>query len=253
MVSDSARGDSSRKEKPTHCYLCGRPLSSLASKDHCPPLALFAREIRKQHNISQLVTIPVHENCNASYTRDEEYFVATLVPLARGSGAGDAILAQFMAGTRESDGKLKLARKVLREFELRPGGLHLPSGRIVKRQQGDRIERVAWKIARGLYFHEHGKILPISTPRGCEITPPGQLPPEHFQAVISLPDDETRGRYAAVFDYRFRAFNTDTGKVNYWAFLIWDRIIMIVYSHDPESCPCPDCVSATEEMHRSAH
>ena len=244
---DSAIGDSSPKDTPTHCYLCGRPLSCPTSRDHCPPLALFSPEIRRQHDLSQLITIRVHTDCNASYQYDEEYFKATMVPFARGSVAGDPIYNKFIADSREDERKLILAESILHEFEPRPGGLHLPPGLVVKRQDGARIRRVAWKIVRGLYFHHHSTILPEAIPAGCSLTAPGQRPPEHFLRVTDLADDETHGRYPGVFDYRFRVVETGVGKLNYWAFLIWDRIIMTVHFHDPWSCQCEDCTSAVAQ------
>ena len=211
MVPDSAMCSSSHKKKSTHCYLCGEPLSAPISRDHCPPLALFAKEIRKKHGLSQLITIPVHEACNESYKEDEEYFQATLVPFAPGSEAGNASFDQFMRRTGESDGKWNLAMRILREFEPRPSGLHLPTDRIVKRQEHDRIERVAWKIAHGVCFHEHGAILPESTLHKCITTPFGQQPSEVFQYVADLSEDETHGRYPGIFASRFLETETDLG------------------------------------------
>ena len=211
------------------------PLSAPTSRDHCPPRALFAKKLRQIDDISQLITIRVHRHCNESYKKDEEYFQATLVPLAPGSLAGNAIFEQFIAGTRKSNRKFRLGKKILREFERRPSGLHLPSGLTVKRFDRPRITRVLWKIARGLCFHEHSAILPESTSHSCTITSPGQRPPETFLYVSGLPDDETYGHYAGVFDYRFRSFEADPHKIIYWSFLIWDRIITEVWCH-PGSC-----------------
>ena len=250
--SDSATGGRSPKKAPTHCYLCGRPLSCPTSKDHCPPRALFSPEIRKQHNPDRLITFRVHRHCNESYSLDEEYFIATMVPFSRGSVAGNSIYKKFMTGAREDEDKLSLAEKILREFEPRPGGLYLPPGLVAKRQDGDRIRRVAWKIVRGLYFHHHGAFLPEAIDVRCQLIPPDQRPPEHFLYVSSLSDDETHGRYGGVFDYRFRVIETDLGKLNYWAFLIWDRIIMTLYFHDPWTCQCEVCTSAAAEMEMRA-
>ena len=249
--SDPATGSSSPKAR-TRCYLCGRKLSCPTSKDHCPPRALFSPEIRKQHNLNQLITFRVHRQCNESYSLDEEYFIATLMPFARGSVAGNSTYKKFMADAREDEHKLLLAEKILREFEPRPSGLYLPSGVVSKRQDGDRITRVAWKIVRGLYFHHHCAILPVGIAVGCEVIPPNQRPPEHFMYVSSLADDETHGRYGGVFDYRFRVFETDLGTLNYWAFLIWDRVIMTLYFHDPWTCQCEVCTSGVAEMEMRA-
>lgn len=232
-----------RREDHTHCYLCGYPLPDLTSQDHCPPRALFARKIRQQNDL-ELITKPVHMGCNKSYMRDEEYFRATLVPFAPGSEAGDAIFEQFIEGSRRDSKKRKLAKKILREFETRPSGLHLPAGRVIKRQEGDRISRVAWKIVRGLYFHHHNTILPGDIHTVCEVTPPKERPPELFIGVTGLPGDETHGRYPGIFDYRFRVLEADYGKLHHWALLIWDRIIVTVNFHNPWSCECESCISA---------
>ena len=232
-----------RREKPTLCYLCGHPLSRLTSKDHCPPKALFAEEIRKRHDLSQLITILVHMDCNASYSPDEEYFQATMVPFAVGSEAGAAIYSQFFKNAKKEKTKRKLAEKVFRQFETRPSGLHLPADRVIMRLDA-RVARVVWKIVRGLYFHHHRTILPEDIHFGYDVTPQGEWPPELFLDVRRLPDDETHGQYPGIFDYRFRVFEVDAGKMHYWALLIWDCILMTVYFHDPWSCECENCISA---------
>ena len=205
-----------RGEAPENCYLCGWPLSCPTSKDHCPPRALFTPEIRRQHNPDRLITLRVHQDCNASYSDDEAYFIATLVPLAPGSVAGDSIFKRFMENARNDEHKQRLATKILREFEQRPSGLYLPCGLVAKRQEGARIKRIAWKIVRGLYSYHYGSLLPEAISVGFELIPPGQRPPEHFQYVCALADDETHGPYPGVFDYRFRVFETDIGKWNYY-------------------------------------
>ena len=96
-----------------------------------------------------------------------------------------------------------------------------------------------------LFCREH-------SPIGCTLTAPDRRPPEHFICVSGLADDEIYGVYGGVFDYRFRIVDTDLGKLNYWAFLIWDRIIMTVYFHDPWSCQCEGCFSALAEMEMRA-
>ena len=116
------------------CYLCGRPLSKPTSKDHCPPKALFAKDLRKRN--VKLITNQVHGHCNNSYQRDEEYFIATMIPFARGSTAGNAIYKERISSFDEDGRNLRLGEKILREFEPRPGGLHLPTGLVIKRQEG---------------------------------------------------------------------------------------------------------------------
>jgi hypothetical protein len=65
-------------EKPAICYLCSETLAEPVSNDHVPMQQLFARELRKKHKPSNLLTIPVHDRCNKSYQGDEDYFVHSL-------------------------------------------------------------------------------------------------------------------------------------------------------------------------------
>ena len=57
---------------------------------------LFAPEIRRKYNISKLLTLDVHKSCNTAYKHDEDYFVRTLMPFARGSESGNAIYAKVL-------------------------------------------------------------------------------------------------------------------------------------------------------------
>lgn len=201
-----------------------------------PPKQLYADTIRSSHNLHQLLTIPVHSACNRLYQVDEDYFANTLAPFARGSVAGDAFLIEvfdkFAIGRNRS-----LVNKVIDEFDSRPSGIVLPNGLVAKRFEGDRLARIAWKIVRGLYFHHHNEVIPEDTPHGVRVIPPDQPPPEEFSL---LPEGPTRGSYPGVFDYRFRAF--DSPKLNYWALLLWDRVILLVTFHSAE-CACENCAA----------
>jgi hypothetical protein len=228
------------KPLPDLCYLCGRQLIEPISDDHVPMKQLFAPEVRKAHNPSNLLTIPVHDRCNKSYQPDEDYFVYSLMPFARGSYSG-SVLYQKVLGDFRGGKKTKLVRKVLDEFELRPSGLMLPGNKVVKRFDGNRIARIAWKIVRGLYFHHHNEVLPADLTTWVSLTPPNEIPPEHFRTFMGLADNEPQGQYPGVFAYRFQRF-TEALDVHYWALLIWDRIILTVIFHDPR-CDCMQCRS----------
>jgi len=135
---------------------------------------------------------------------------------------------------------VRLVKRVLREFEPRPSGLILPANKVAKRFDGKRIARVAWKIVRGLYFHHSNATLPADLRTWVQLTPPSELPPEHFRTFMSLPDNESHGRYPGVFAYRFGRFTDEVQDVHYWALLIWDRIIVTIIFHDP-TCDCEQC------------
>jgi hypothetical protein len=167
--------------------------------------------------------------------------VNSLAPFGRGSYAGNSKLSEIV-GKYHSGREVPLVRMVLAEFERRPSGLVLPGNKVAKRFDGTRIERVAWKIVRGLYFHHHGQCLPASWTVRVEIVPPGEKPPDHFTAVGA---DPGMGKYCAVFDYKFRTF-PEAENLHYWALLLWDQIIIIVMFHDPQ-CQCERCCRTRDQ------
>jgi len=230
-------------KQPSICYLCRKPLLAPLSNDHVPPRQLYPKDVRKTHR-PNLLTIPVHNDCNYSYQYDEDYFVNTLAPFAQGSYAGEALLKEVFRKYGEGK-KQGLIHKIAEEFEHRPSGLILPPSLVAKRLEGQRVYRVAWKIVRGLYFHHFEKALPEQTPNDLKIVLPDQTPPQEF--LVGLADAISHGQYPGVFDYKFSQF-PEVHNFNYWAMLLWDRIIIIAAFHDP-NCDCNHCSILKKENH----
>lgn len=221
--------------KPTVCYLCEKALTAPTSADHVPPKQLYAKEVRKKHS-PNLLTIDVHADCNRSFQHDEDYFANTLAPFARGSYAGTAFLQEAFAKYASGE-KQKLVGKVLNEFQRTPGGILLPPGLVAKRFEGDRLHRIAWKIVRGLYFHEFGEVLPENTPNNLQIAAPDKPPPVEF--LHALYDKPSRGQYPGVFDYKYVTV-PQFNEFHYWGMLFWDRLILTMAFHNP-ACKCDHC------------
>jgi hypothetical protein len=234
------------KPLPKLCYLCGHALCQPVDNDHVPMQQLWAPELRKKHAL-HLVTIPVHKACNGAYQRDEDYFVRTILPFVPGSYAGDALFRKAMADYRDEDRKRPLMQKVLSEFERKPSGLTLPTGKIAKRFEGERVARIAWKIVRGLHFHHSGQVLPEdwTTSVQLHLADNLTLPPDHFLSFMSMPNNPAHGAYPGVFTYRFQKF-PDAGDLHYWALLILDRILLIVTFHDFD-CSCVACTKRLDD------
>jgi hypothetical protein len=221
-----------------NCYLCGEALSEPINRDHVPPSMFFAPELRKQFNISELLTLPTHSACNARWKLDEEYFVHTLLPLARGSISGDALwrncMVRFKRGTN-----VPLANQVLKEFEHAVNGIILPANRVAKRIDPQRAHDVIYKIVRGLHYHRSGEILPPVWDCHFTITPVGEPLPKVFTFLTSNNLLEQEGRYRGVFAYGGRTFK-EVDNLHVWALLLWDRILVTLMFHDP-ACPCAEC------------
>lgn len=216
------------------CYLCGKPLSiAECNDDHVPPIQLYSKEVRVSQNLSHPLLLRTHKKCNESYSLDEQYFVHTFIPMAIGSVAGTSLWNEIRG--KYLKGKyLPLRQRALSEFEERPSGLMLPSGKVIKRFNADRVWGVVWKITRGLFLDKFHTFLPQDTPRGFELVGPGEQPPEWFELVRSQP---SLGTYPSVFDYKYvkLEYPDDPKVLHTLAMLFWDRLIMVTTFEDP-SC-----------------
>lgn len=220
-------------QKSETCYLCSFAIEGDSSRDHVPPKQLYVRSVRQAHS-PNLYTLPTHGECNKSFQHDEDYFVNSLAPFAAGSYAGDSLLTDI--GRKFQSGqKVGLVKTVLTEFEQRPSGLLLPPGLIAKRIDQSRIRRVLWKIIRGLYFKEHGRILSPDGRVGIEIFPPDRAPTRLFQDALG--PLESRGQYQGVFDYKYYR-DTEQSDLEYWGLLFWDRLIVTALFR-PNGKPAP--------------
>jgi hypothetical protein len=162
---------------------------------------------------------------------DEEYLVYTLLSFMRGSEAGtelyNYILAKYKGGEN-----VPLIEKVLAEFEHRPSGLMLPANQVLKRFDGERIRRVVLKIVRGLYFHRSGQLLRENLTVSVTLTGLDEKPPDHFVEFRDWPGNDELGDYPGVFAFRFQTI-PELQDAQYWALLLWDRIIITLVCVDP--------------------
>ena len=90
-----------------------------------------------------------------------------------------------------------------------------------------------------LHYHHLGEILPSMWDCSFTITPPGEPPPQIFQAIIDANLLNSRGSYQGVFAYSFHKF-PDVHDPHLWLMLLWDRIIITASFHDP-ACECEKC------------
>ena len=160
-----------------------------------------------------------------------------MMPFARGSEAGNAIYTKVLNDYRVGK-EILLTKKVLREFDPTPRGLILPGGKVVKRFEGQRLRRVAWKMVRRLHFHHTGEVLPEQwSTVGVKMFSPNEQPTD--DVLLFASSTASRGTYPGVLDYKFDKF-PEANNLHYWLLLIWDRLIFRVTFHDP-NCTCEKC------------
>jgi hypothetical protein len=169
---------------------------------------------------------------------DEEYFIHTLLPFARGTQSGDAAIRQSFRKYR--DGRnVPLLNMVMDEFKHVVRGVHLPANRVAKMIDAHRFHDVLHKIIRGLHFHHTGEILARRWSLTYTVTAPHEKPPDFFIAYAESGRGVSRGKYPSIFVYMFDKF-PDVNDLHFWAFLLWDNIIVTAAFHDM-SCGCDYC------------
>ncbi|WP_141489256.1 hypothetical protein [Rhizobium phaseoli] len=213
--------------KVNQCYLCGKPLigdREAENDDHVPPEQLLARSLRRPENKIRLTTLRVHKSCNQSYSFDEEYFTQVLIPFARGSVGGNAIFQKavedYRAGKRHS-----LIHRILRQGKSAVGGVLLPSCKLWLDLEYERFDRVVVKIIRGLHFLETQEFLILPDDINVRLTLPGHAPPDDFERFMTYCASDSKGQHQGIFAYR----NAVADGLHYWAFLIWDLIIITAF------------------------
>jgi hypothetical protein len=72
--------------------------------------------------------------------------------------------------------------------------------------------------------------------RKLDIILPGETPPDSF---FALAGKEDRGKYPGVFVFTSASYS-DWHGFNYWAMLLWDRVILTVGFQWP-ICQCAEC------------
>jgi hypothetical protein len=225
-----------------HCYLCGQPLGDNYNADHVPPRRIFPSQIRRDLK-ENLLTLKTHPSCQKAYQKDEEYFFNTLLPNALPSAVGPMLAKDFKALIERDKPSRKLSGTILRQFEERPGGLVLPHGLIVQRLQPGRVDRIVWKIVRGLHSHETGNFLSEQQPRAIEIYGPfdHREIPDYIDA---LRRQQPKGHTPTCFEYTLVDFSRLPGwngpPLHAALITLWQSYLIFQGFHDP-SCACDKC------------
>lgn len=220
------------------CYLCGETLGTSVSKDHVPPKQLWSPEIRRAHDVSKLVTLPTHPDCNGAYKLDEEYAVQFLAGAAYDASPTARSVMRHRFDKAARGDSLGLHRTFVNALQERPGGLYLPGGKVHARFDGQRVKRVVWKIVRGLWHLEHATVLPESTGFLYDIREPeNDKRPEYEEFWNLVRAQPSRGEYQAVFAHKYLRYidpATDNDRcLHGWAMLLWDAVIVYCFHFEP--------------------
>ena len=146
------------KPKQTgQCAYCGR--ISPVTVDHIPPKNLFPKP-----RSSNLITVPCCVPCYQGWSKDDEYFRATISSSYRVSAEplSQGVIDQLLRSVGRSPGFANLLINSIEEIELvTESGIYLGKEDTFKLDVA-RIDRVGQRIIRGLFFYEKKFPLPAN-------------------------------------------------------------------------------------------
>lgn len=196
------------------CIYC--QTNPATTKDHVPPKGLF-----KEPRPSNLITVPACFECNASFQKDDEYFLNIALDIFASQtedGAGVVKKQLRSMRRRESRAKWKPLLNTLMPVELRSeAGLILGSS-VAIRIDTNRLMTTVNRIIRGLYYEVVKLPLPVDAIVGClplheyeKRHPRNSRTPDLVDCIPTLPsqvlgDGTFEFRHWIVEEQTFRSF-----------------------------------------------
>lgn len=214
-------------QKIGQCAYCAetQPLTD----DHIPPKNLFPRP-----RASNLITVPCCENCRAGWSKDDEYFRAAILSSAKVSenplaqGAIDSLLRSFRREKHK-----KFSRNILRNIKeievVTKAGIFL-SKELALKLETERINRVAQRIIRGLFFHEKKYPLPAGYEISVSIQQFGLEP--LFKQLSEVHFPQPRIVQDGIFSYTFKETEEDSNS-SIWLILFYKELYLVGFTRLP--------------------
>jgi hypothetical protein len=139
------------------CAYCGKKRH--VTDDHVSPKNLFPKP-----RPSDLITVPICDRCNRGTSKDDEYFRLVVSMQLRAAQHPDAqrVLPVVCRSLDRPGGKglrTDFLNRVQEANLMSPLGLYRGKAGVYDVDY-PRLERVAERIARGLFFHHMGKVVP---------------------------------------------------------------------------------------------
>lgn len=137
------------------CVYCGS--EGELTRDHIPPKALCGKP-----RPDDLVLVPSCRRCNEGASKDDEYFKTTLVLKDKSGSHPEAeAIRDSVLRALALPAKAPFAKRLLDAME--DVDLKTAAGLVVGRATALnvdllRLDRVAERVARGLYWHHHGHV-----------------------------------------------------------------------------------------------
>jgi hypothetical protein len=221
----------------TPCALCGKPIldnpsdpNDKGTDEHVPPLQFFPKAIRPQL-CDMLWTVPSHRRCNQSYKLDEEYFLHYFYPLVafQNEPMGKVLLEELKRRAKKPQSRALIRRMLKERTHASPGGIILPPGLVRVNFDLVRIQNVAVKIAKCLFYRDHGRYLPRSRCVHVELCEKVTDLQPFFAELWLVREFENQSAAPDVFRY----WHYELDGQHYYAMLFWDAFMFCMIFQDP--------------------
>lgn len=226
------------------CSLCGQPIApnpdndgDSLSMDHVPPKQFYPREIRASAN-PNLWLVPTHGRCNADYREDEEYFYHAVYPLVQNANRAMGQVVHRDLKRRTSKPQTPaMARSLLKEFgTVTEGGILLPPGIVQFKLDVYRVQRVAIKIAQGLFYLDDGQHVPRENCKDIRLCESANQVPELYKLLGGAA--EAKSVVPSVFSY----WRSEFDDLHLFSMLFWEAFMFCAAFKSP-SATSSKCVA----------
>lgn len=221
----------------TICCLCGEPipaepLQSQDAKDmdHVPAKQFFPKAVRSTLR-GRLWKVPTHKRCNQQCKLDEEYFYHYFYPLVgcQNEAMGRVMLEDLKRRAAEPQSRA-IIRRMFREMTRQsPGGIHLPPNMVRVNFNMVRVQSVIMKIAKGLFYKDHGRHLSRDCCIHMEFCERVQDLQPIFCDLWRVRELQKDSAVPAVFRY----WHMELDGQHYYSMLFWEAFMFCMIFREP--------------------
>lgn len=196
--------------------------------DHVPPKQFYPKSVRIEEDLN-LWVVPTHKRCNGEYKKDEEYFYHSLCLLVANTNPrmGSVVFKDIERRAKNPQSRTLIRGVVKTASNKTKGGLFLPDGVASFRVNKPRIERVAIKIAQGLFFRENSRFLPWDNCKDIRLCHTDENVPEMYR--LSWQATERVAVCPSVFSYWSAFLNG----MHYFSLLFWEGFMICILFDEP--------------------
>lgn len=240
------------------CCLCGKAATAddPITREHVPPRQFYPKSIRSRNDLN-LWTVPTHRSCNNKHKNDEEYFYHALYPLVANANPRTAkVILDDLKRRSEKPQTPRLLRSILKTARrTTEGGLLLPAGVIRIDADMARLQQVAIKIGRCLFYRDHKRVMPHENCKDIRLCESEEDLPDLYKlswemskvnvnnlvpqkpgglvVVTDVGEGQPLGVCQRVFDYR-QAYFEEEG-LHFYTLRFWEAFMFCMAFEDTDA------------------